>query len=352
MSRWQFGYLTDYYYYCKYLRDEFGVTYIGFKADRPEIRLDGVTLKYIPLKGCLISRFIRLTVRFVREGRKNYDLLLLEYFPGCSLLRLLTAGTRCILDIRTGSVAKSKIKRKAADLFMKFESYFFRHITVISQGLGDKLRLPKRKTHILPLGAESIDTSPKKFDELHLLYVGTLNGRRIEDTIDGFEMFYKEFSDKIQTSYTIIGDGRNDELQMLRNLVREKGLVDVVRLPGFIHRSKLRQYFERCEVGISYVPINEIYDCQPPTKTFEYVFAGMPVIATATSESRRVINRTNGILIRDNPKSFYEALKELCFRREEFHSEKIKRSCLGYSWESIVKRNLIPYLAKNCLAGV
>jgi len=98
--------------------------------------------------------------------------------------------------------------------------------------------------------------------------------------------------------------------------------------------------------------MNEIYDCQPPTKTFEYVFAGMPVIATATSENRRVINRTNGILIKDDPKSFYEALRELYFRREEFYSEKIRHSCLGYSWESIVKKNLIPYLAKNCLAGV
>jgi len=347
MSREQFGYLTDYYYYCKFLRDKFDITYIGFKANRPEIRLDGVRLKYVPWKGCLVSRFIRLIVGFVREGRKNYDLLFLMYFPGCSLFRLLTAGTRCILDIRTGSVAKSKIKRKADDLFMKFETYFFRHITVISQGLSDKLRLPKRKMHILPLGAEPIDTSPKKFDELHLLYVGTLDSRRIEDTIHGFEMFYKEFSNKIRTSYTIVGDGHNDELQMLRKLVWEKGLVDVVRLPGFIHRGRLRQYFERCDVGISYVPINDIYDCQPPTKTFEYMFAGMPVIATATSENKRVINRTNGILIRDNPESFYEALKELYSRREEFYSEKIKHSYLNYSWERIVKKNLIPYLAKT-----
>ena len=111
-----------------------------------------------------------------------------------------------------------------------------------------------------------------------------------------------------------------------------------------IHKNKLGPFYERCNVGVAYIPKTEFFDIQPSTKIFEYLFAGMPVIATATLENKRVIMNDNGILIEDNPESFYEGLKRLYNKRHFFDSKIIKKTCGQYSWNRIVKKNLRPYL--------
>jgi len=184
----------------------------------------------------------------------------------------------------------------------------------------------------------------KRFDRLDLLYVGTFDGRRIEDTVVGFERFLQDCGSRTILTYTIIGVGHNGELEKLRRMVHVKGLDDIVCLPGYVHKTQLRGIFDHCNVGVSYVPINAIYDCQPVTKTFEYIFAGMPVIATATTENKKIVNGLNGMLIEDTPEGFHCGLKEFYARRHEFDSEKVRLSCADASWDSIVNLNLIPYI--------
>ena len=188
----------------------------------------------------------------------------------------------------------------------------------------------------------------KRFDRLDLLYVGTLLGRRIEDTVVGFDRFRQDYGTRVALTYTIVGDGHNGELEALRRMVQARGLGDVVRLPGYVHRTRLQDTFDRCNVGVSYVPINDIYDCQPATKTFEYMFAGMPVIATATTENMKVVNRLNGVLIQDTPESFYRGLEELHARQRDFDSGQIRCCCPEASWEHIVSFNFIPYVYAIC----
>lgn len=126
--------------------------------------------------------------------------------------------------------------------------------------------------------------------------------------------------------------------------VKDHGLEDVVSLPGFVPHRELARYYEKCNVGVSYVPINRIYDCQPPTKTFEYLLAGLPVIATNTSENAAVITEHNGLLIEDTPEAFYQALKKLAENRIAYCSDRIRAEALKYSWETIVHSNLVPYI--------
>lgn len=347
--RTQFGYHIDAYYYCKYARSSFDITYIGFDAGRPKIEVDGVGCVYISKAGNIIVRYLRLLFALVCECRKDYDVIFIKYFISCSLLKILNPTKRFVFDIRTGNIVENPIKRRWKDFILRAESCCFKHISVISRSLADRLKLPEKKLHILPLGADLVDVPPKQFNSLNLLYVGTFEERRIEDTIEGFAKFHAEYKDSVDISYDIVGDGFNDELHELRNLVEQKGLSDVIRLPGYIHQSELKDYYQRCNVGVSYIPINVFYDCQPPTKTYEYILAGMPVLATSTMENTFVINKSNGILIDDTADSFYEGLKRFRGNKEKYCSAKIKQESLLYTWQNIVENNFIPFI--NNVAG-
>ena len=340
----QFGYHLDTYYYCKHGRDALDIAYLGFEGERPGVELEGVDVKYVSRKGSKFTRFLRWLRATIREARNDYDVIFIGYFPGCSLVRLMNPRKTCVLDIRTGSVASLRPKRVLADWLLRAEAKLFRHVTVISHSLAEKLRLPESKTHVLPLGADPIETHSKSFDRLDLLYVGTFNGRQLERTILGFERFHREFGRNVPLTYTIVGDGLRHERETLSSVISQLKLEGIVKLPGFVHHDHLKPYWERCNVGVSFVPVNDIYDAQPPTKTFEYILAGMPLIATATTENKRVVSPQNGTLIEDTERGFYEGLKEIYLSRQEFRSEEIRRTADDHHWEKIVTGNLCPYL--------
>ncbi len=151
-----------------------------------------------------------------------------------------------------GPFIKKFLVRWFDDARLRLETLLFRHVTVISQSLAQKLRLSP-EAHVLPLGAAVISISDKTFDKLHLLYVGTLFNRNIDITIHGFKRFYDEFGTHIPISYTIIGDGPNNEAQFLRELTSQYNISDVVKVLGQIPHTNLGPYFDFCNVGVAYV---------------------------------------------------------------------------------------------------
>jgi glycosyltransferase involved in cell wall biosynthesis len=208
------------------------------------------------------------------------------------------------------------------------------------------LKLPASKTHICPLGANELDISPREFSAIRLLYVGTFFNRHLDDTIRGFARYYIEYSGHLDIQYTLLGDSPDGEGQKLRKLVQELGLAHVIQFAGYVPRHKITRYYEQSNIGVSYVPIVPYYDCQPPTKTYEYLLAGMPVIATATSENRKIINRRNGILIQDTQTEFYRGLCEITEYLESFNSQEICKSVSGNSWHNIMINNKLPYIER------
>ncbi len=341
----QFGYHLDTYYYCKHGREVLDITYMGFEGTRPPVDMEGVRIKPVAYRGNKLRRFLRWWWTAWRESRKDYDVVFVKYFPACSLIRLLTPGQRFVFDVRTGSITKSRWRRRLSNALLKIESWAFTHVTVISESLARLLGLRWDKVHLLPLGADVLATNEKRFDGLHLLYVGTLNGREIDKTILGFERFHRKHKNHLALSYAIAGDGHHGELDRLRALVADLRLDGVVDLLGFVHHADLAPFWEKCNLGVSFIPINEIYDVQPATKTFEYLLAGMPVIATGTAENKRVVSADNGIIIPDTAHDFNIGLEQIFLNRDRFTSAAMRQSAVDNHWETIVKENLCPYLA-------
>lgn len=345
----QFGYHIDTYKYCEILRRDFEIFYLSFDG-KPQIVLPQTNIIYISSKNNKIIKhihFILVVLKIIFNNK--YDVIFIKYYYGCLLIPLIfpLIKSKTILDIRTGGVWNNKIKNNIYNVILKFESNFFKNITIISESLADKLKIKKNKVHILPLGGIYYNNGFKKFDELNLLYVGTLFNRNIHQTIEGFEMFYNEFKRNINITYTIIGDSHKyEDVERLKYVIRFHNLNSVIHYLGYINNRELGCFFKKCNIGISYIPMTPYYDCQPSTKTYEYILAGMICLATTTSENKRIINNINGVFCNDNPISFYNALKNIYHNKDYYNSETIMKSSEKYTWENIVKNNLYIYISK------
>jgi len=267
------------------------------------------------------------------------------YHTGADLLKRLLPYKKMILDIRTLSVAKQASVRNAYDENVRCAARKYNAVTIISEGLSEKLGEIGREKFILPLGSDVISNCTKSYKRVKLLYVGTLSGRRLEDTLYGLKAFVTRNPD-CEMTYDIVGSGNKDELDELSDLTKSLGLLNMVFFHGRLPHSEIKRFFDECNVGVCYVPITDYYEYQPPTKLFEYVLSGLYVIATATEASKELINPKNGIIIQDSPEGFCCALQSLFDNLNTISEVEIRQSLKEHTWAKIVQSEFAPWLAK------
>lgn len=346
INRAQFGYHIDSFNYCKHLRGDFDITYLGWDYAKPYVALESVDVHYIRRGRNKIIRYINFILKCIQYCNHPQDIVFIDYFPLCSLVKFLANKNNYIVDIRTGYLINNPIFLFLLNSILSLEVKTFKNITIISLSLANKLGLNGKEVKIIPLGADIISTKFKSFDELNLLYVGTFHLRNIEQTVKGFAKYYRENNHEGNMNYIIIGSGYNQEEERITALIMKEQLDDVVTLLGPLYHDDLKPYFDTQNIGISFVPITPYFDCQPSTKTFEYLLSGMAVLATKTHEHALTINENNGVLISDTADSFYEGLKEIKNSRDTYNSERIRTTSKQYMWENIIKVELKEYLLR------
>lgn len=337
INQQQFGYHSDTYYYCRHLAEEFRITYLCWDYNQKRLSYPGVEVVYVSREGNLIKRNIRFLQNCLDEIAKGYQVFFIKYFRGASLLPLISKKTGFLLDIRSASVLKKKLNRLVYNILMRTEMTLFPNLSIISEGLAAKLGVSGR-AFILPLGADTISDLPKTFDRLHLLYVGTLYNRHMEKTILGFHRFYEAYKDRVDMYFTIIGTGFGSEEEDLRELVRTLGLTRVVSVKGQVPHDELTPFFDTHNVGISFIPQTDYFDAQPPTKNYEYLLSGMPVIATSTSENKTIVSDINGVLIQDTSQGVFDGLVSIYEHLSRYDHRQIRASAAAHTWAKITEQ--------------
>jgi glycosyltransferase involved in cell wall biosynthesis len=311
--------------------------------NREKINLNGVTVKYVSRHGSLVSRNIRLLKAFHHEVSKKYNVIFSPYFRGISIIKLIHFKQNFIFDIRTLSVSTRLINRVIYNFILNLESIPFKYITTVSKGIANQLYF--KKAEVLPLGAEQIQLKQEGIENVNLLYVGTLQGRNLIEAIKGFKNYLETYGYS-NIHFTIVGDSPNGELEEIRRFVEDKNLLDYVTLTGRVKHSELYRYFNQASIGISYIPITKWYHYQPPTKTYEYLLAGLPVIATKTVENIKVVTADCGILIDDNAEAFCHGLFEILHQLDTYNLVEIRKKFSSYTWDKITRNNFIPLIQK------
>lgn len=338
----QFGTLIDSLKWCEYLSDKYDITFICFDNQLKHMDIKGVNYKYVYRFENSVLRGIWYIMYSLFYCLFHNVPVFIVYFEHCDLFPRLLPFRRFHVDIRTLSVSDNAEVNKRADALLKKTISYFSSASFISKGVMDKISPSNDKTFILPLGSDVIESTPKQWDKIRLLYVGTLSHRDIYKTIEGFYQYVIKYG-REGISYDIVGDG--SELQLIKEFCETKGLNSIVHLHGKLPYDELAPFFAKCNVGVSFIPIQDCYQYQPPTKTFEYILSGLYCIGTNTCANREVIVPQNGILIQDNQVDFFKALEYINKKSDEFDSKVIQKTLIKkYTWKEIVKNYMIPII--------
>lgn len=346
----QYGYHTDYYKYCQYLKDEYDITYLCLDNNEIKIAQDGVRVIYIKT---ISNKFLN-KINFYLRSLSNilfqqYKIIMISYFRTCSLYKILFPYKKIVLDIRSACVISDDSLREKFDRILVREAKMFDNITIISEGLKTKLKLKAKKIFILPLGADAqIDDSNLYEDislEMKLIYVGVFDYRKVEKSIRGFKIFYDKYNKMVNCRYTIIGYAGNKIYEdKIINEIKINNLQGIINYVGRVPNYNLGEYFKNHNIGVSYIPITDYFQFQPPTKTYEYLANGLICIATTTYENRKIINNANGVLVGELPYQFFRGLEFIYFNLDYYKKINICNSVKDYTWENIVNEKLKKYL--------
>ncbi len=344
IGRNQFGYLTDSYKWCEHLRDRYDITYICFDYGRPRIEVEGIRVIYVTRKVPMKLRGMLLLASAAFNMARLRCKTLVTYFPHCSIIKKMMPWRRIGIDVRTLDVSLDAATRQANDDLLRREVAAFDVVSAISPGVAAGLRCQSKPVHILPLGSDVISTARREYaSSIRIIYVGTFTNRNIHQTVEGLGLFHAEHPDT-PVSYDIIGFGSPEEERLIAEAVKRHDLEEIVNLTGRIPHNRLKPYFDKANVGVSYVPITDYYQHQPPTKTFEYGASGIFIIGTATSSNAEVINSSNGIAIDDTPRAMADALQHYWEKRLYLSESAIRESMIPYTWDNICRSKLVPLI--------
>lgn len=345
VDKHQFGYVVDIFKWCKYLRKDYDITVLCFDSGCKKQYLDGVNVKYVNYNGSVAIRGVRFVLCALWNILFFNGKILVEYFEHCIWLKKLLPFKRMILDVRTIAVWGTQDDRDRYDKEIERACAKYDIVSVISKGVMRRLNRNEENTFLLPLGADVISPSNKTFDTLRLIYVGTFDDRQIDKTIQAVSEFHRQYP-RIPITYDIIGDGHHNELSQYMDIVRLLSLDDIVTLHGRIPNTELKPFFDKANIGVSFVPITSYFNVQPPTKTFEYTLSGLYTIATKTDENQIVLNESCGFLINDSTEDFLEALCYVWQNLRVLDSNEIRKGMEKYEWRNIISNNLVRILSK------
>ena len=344
ISKDQFGNNTDLFNHCMNLKDKYDISFIGIDKGFEKKYIKDVKVNNIR---SFKNRYINMIMFYILTILNIYKtlphIIFIPYFKTCSIYTYFYNKKRIIVDIRSATINNNKDKRKKLDGILSKEANKFLYRTVISEGVKKRLNLINKNTFILPLGAKTVieDYNKQIFcrNKLELLYVGTFDNRNIEDTIKAFNKLSTEVKG-IDLNYTIIGYSNDKIYEELINKEINNNKFNNIKYEGKVDNEKLKEYFEKSNVGISYIPITEYFNYQPPTKTYEYIFNGLLVVGTSTFENEKIINDLNGFLIKDNVNEVYNVLKNIYENRDRLNRKKrvIIETVKEYSWDNISEK--------------
>ncbi|MGV7210614.1 glycosyltransferase family 4 protein [Oxalobacteraceae bacterium A2-2] len=145
---------------------------------------------------------------------------------------------------------------------------------------------------------------------VQLLYIGSVHPERGRDVM--LEAMVAVRQAGASAHLTIVG-ASTEQLAYCRRRVIELGVADYVTVYGRVPGHEVPQYCARADVGLCLWDDLPWYRFNPPTKLFEYLVAGLPVLASnIRTHTAYISHGDNGWIFDYDAASLAKAIVDLC----------------------------------------
>jgi glycosyltransferase involved in cell wall biosynthesis len=170
---------------------------------------------------------------------------------------------------------------------------------------------------------------------LELIYTGTVSRERGRDVmLEAMKIVNRRTT---IARLTMIG-AAPDELAYCLDYARRHGLVDTVQLHGRMVGSAIPCFLSRADAGLCLWEDRPWWRFNPPTKLFEYLVAGLPVLASdICTHTLYISDWHNGLIFNYDSHSLADAIHALWERRAKLPQLKqgARDSGRQYLWDRI-----------------
>jgi glycosyltransferase involved in cell wall biosynthesis len=172
-------------------------------------------------------------------------------------------------------------------------------------------------------------------EPLELIYTGTVQKARGRDVM--LEAMAQAIKAGVSVRLTMVG-ASPEELAYCNDYARQLGVADAVTMHGRVPGHEIPAYIAQADAGICIWEDKPWWRFNPPTKLFEYLVAGLPVLASnICTHTQYIEHGRNGLIFEYDSSSLAHAIRGLWERRAELPSFKQRafESSTPYMWENI-----------------
>ena len=163
---------------------------------------------------------------------------------------------------------------------------------------------------IQPLDILPVD-DPRFVGKRIIVYLGTLDPNREIEILLQMLIYVKKAIPNILLIF--VGDTTDDgHREWLKKEALRLRVAELVVWTGWLESKIAWSYVRASEIGLSPIPRGYLLDMGSPTKAFEYMAIGLPVLANDNPDQAKVIEESGaGLCVRLEPRIFAETVVQL-----------------------------------------
>ncbi len=170
-------------------------------------------------------------------------------------------------------------------------------------------------------------------ETLKLIYVGVVEERR------GLEVMLNLLDNPLVSELHLVG--KFSPLSLQEKTQKYQNMSPKLKVHGEVPYCRVSEYIDKCDVGLCFLESNPAYQNAIPTKIFEYIARGKPVIANNYPPTASLCKeRMFGILVDDMKKQTIENALNKMSNNYESYASAATAAAKRFSWANEEKKYL------------